>query len=167
MRKLSLIIAAIVMLSVVKASYAQEAQPSAGTRLHQGEIAPTDGVFFGGSSLIALANALTDISLSIEKIRALEGQAGALEQESAEKDKVIAALQDANRNLQAAIDQLRFVNSNHKLIEDAYKTANGIILDALKEAREDNRALRSELFWTKIFSFFNIVGLIAAAVAAM
>ena len=167
MRKLSLIVIALIILSSVKVSYAQETQPSAGIRLRQGETAPTDGVFFGGNSLIALANALTDLSLSIEKIRALEGQAGALEQESAEKDKVIAALQDANRNLQAAIEQLKFVNSNHRLIEDAYKTANGIILDALKEAREDNRALRSELWWTKIFSFFNIVGLIAAAIAAM
>lgn len=167
MRKLSLIIAAVIILSAVKVSYAQETQSSAGIRLHQGETAPTDGVFFGGDSLIALANALTDLSLSIEKIRALEGQSGALEQESAEKDKVIAALQEVNRNLQAAIEQLKFVNSNHKLIEDAYKTANGIILDALKEAREDNRALRSELWWTKIFGAIPVIGLIVAAMGAL
>lgn len=166
MRKLSIIIAAVIIFSVVQVSRAQETQPSAGIRLHQGEVAPSDGVFFGGDSLIALANALTDLSLSIEKIRALEGQAGALEQESTEKDRVIAALQDVNRNLQAAIEQLKFINSNHKLIEDAYKTANGIILDALKEAREDNRALRNELWWTKVLGTLPIIGMIVTAITA-
>ena len=149
------------------ACFGQEIQPIPGIYLRQGQVVPTDGVLFSDESLIALVNALRETLILREKIKVLEGQAAALTDGSAEKDNVIAALQEQKKQMQIAVDKLEFINANHKLIEEAYKTANGIILDALKEAREDNRALRSELWWTKIFSALPIIGLIATAIAGL
>ena len=144
--------------------FGQEIRPIPGIPLNQGQVAPTDGILFGNESVIALVNALREALVLREKVKILEGQAAALTNGSAEKDNVIAALQEQKTQMRIAIDKLEFINSNHKLIEDAYKTANGIILDALKESREDNKALRSELWWTKIFSAIPIIGLIATAI---
>jgi|SRR3990167_676790 len=147
--------------------FGQEIRPIPGVPLNQGQIAPNDGVLFGNESLIALANALRETLILREKVEILEGQAASMTDGSAEKDNVIAALQEQKMQMRIAIDKLEFINSNHKLIEDAYKIANGIILEALKESREDNKSLRSELWWTKIFSVIPIIGLIATAIAGM
>ena len=160
----------IILLALIIFSatcFGQEIRPIPGIPLNQGQIAPTDGVLFGNESMIALANALREALVLREKVKILEGQAAALTDGSAEKDNVIAALQEQKTQMKIAIDKLEFINSNHKLIEDAYKTANGIILEALKESREDNKTLRSELWWTKIFSAIPIIGLIATAIAGM
>lgn len=145
--------------------FGQEIRPIPGIPLNQGQVAPIDGILFGNESMIALANALKEALILREKVKILEGQAAALTDGSAEKDNVIAALQEQKMQMRVAIDKLEFINSNHKLIEDAYKTANGIILEALRESREDNKALRSELWWTKVFSALPIIGLIATAIS--
>ena len=162
-------IASIIFLALIVFSatcFGQEIRPIPGISLNQGQIAPTDGVLFGNESLIALVNALRETLTLREKVKILEGQAAALADGSAERDNVIAALQEQKTQMRIAIDKLEFINANHRLIENAHKTANGIILDALKEAREDNKALRSELWWTKIFSAIPIIGLIVAAIQA-
>ena len=159
---------ALLLLVIFSATcFGQETQPVPGIYLRQGQVAPTDGVLFGDQSLIALVNALSEALMLREKVRVLEGQAAALIDGSAEKDNVIAALREQKAQMQTAIDKLEFINANHKLIESAYKVANGIILEALKEAREDNKALRSELWWTKLFSALPIIGLIATVIAGM
>lgn len=147
--------------------FGQEIRPIPGIPLNQGQVAPTDGILFGNESLLALVNALRETLTLREKVKILEGQAAALTDGSTEKDSVIAALQEQRTQMRIAIDRLEFINSNHKLIEDAYRTANGIMLEALKESREDNKALRSELWWTKIFSAIPIIGLIATAIVGM
>ena len=165
-RKIAL--TALLMLVLFSAPcFGQEIQPIPGISLNQGQVAPTDGVLFGNESMIALVNALREMLTLREKVKVLEGQAAALADGSAEKDNVIAALQEQKKQMQVAIDKLEFINGNHKLIEDAHKVANGIIMEALKEAREDNRALRDELWWNKIFGALPIIGLIVAAIAAM
>ena|SRR3990167_3791639 len=144
---------------------AQEIQPTPGIPLRQGEAAPAEGILFADKSLIMLVRTLKEFTLSMEKVVILEGQVAAMGQESAEKDRAIAELQEAGRNLQVAIDKLEFINANHKLIEDALRTAADIYKQALMDAREDNKALRSELFWTKIFSALPIIGVIATVIA--
>ena len=166
--KRKIVLTALLMLVIFSATcFGQEVRPIPGIYLRQGQVAPTDGVLFGDDSLIALVNALREMLTLREKVKILEGQAAALADGSADRDNVIAALREQKAQMQIAVDKLEFINANHKLIEEAYKTANGIILDALKEAREDNRALRSELWWTKIFSALPIIGLIATAIAGL
>ena len=163
-RKLAL--AALFALLIFSTTcFGQEIRSVPGVYLSQGQVAPTDGVLFGDESLIALVNALREALTLREKVKILEGQAAALVDGSAEKDNVIAALQEQKNQMQIVIDKLEFINGNHKLIEDAYKVANGIILDALKEAREDNKSLRSELWWAKLFGALPIIGLIATVIA--
>ena len=147
--------------------FGQETRPIPGIVLRQGQVSPTDGVLFGNESLIAITNVLREILTLREKVKVLEGQAAALVDGSAEKDNVISALQEQRAQMQIAINKLEFINANHKLIEDAYKVAAEIYKQALVDAREDNKSLRSELWWTKIFSAIPIIGLIATAIAGM
>ena len=159
----------IVFLALIVFSatcFGQEIRPIPGIPLNQGQVAPTDGVLFGNESMIALVNALREALILREKVKVLEGQAAALIDGSAEKDNVIASLREQKAQMQIAIDKLEFINANHKLIEDAHKIANGIILEALKESREDNKSLRSELWWAKLFGALPIIGLIITAIQA-
>ena len=167
MKKKIALMALSALLIFSTTCFGQEIGPVPGIYLRQDQIAPTDGILFGHESLIALVNALREALILREKVKVLEGQAAALADGSAEKDNVIAALREQKAQMQIAIDKLEFINGNHKLIEDAHKVANGIIMEALKEAREDNRALRDELWWNKIFGALPIIGLIVAAIAAM
>lgn len=164
MKRKIVLISLFAVLVFSATCFGQEIRPIPGIYLRQGEVASTEGVLFGDDSLIALVNALREALTLREKVKVLEGQAAALMDGSAEKDNVIAALQEQKKQMQIAIDKLEFINANHKLIEGAYKVANSIILEALKESREDNKSLRSELWWTKIFSAVPIIGLIIAAI---
>ena len=166
--KRKIMLTALFVLVIFSATcFGQEVRSVPGIYLRQGQVAPTEGILFNDESLIALVNALREALTLREKVKVLEGQATALIDGSAEKDNVINALREQKVQMQVAIDKLEFINSNHKLIEGAYKTANGIILEALKEAREDNKSLRSELWWTKLLSALPIIGLIATVIAGM
>ena len=146
-------------------AFGQEIRPVPGIVLRQGEVAPAEGVLFFGESLIALVNALHER----EQLRAerdnLQAQVTTLKAESEQLQTAIGQLKDANQKLLLANDKADFMISNFNVILGMYKQAL-IDVQASKQALvEDNKALRSELWWNRILGLIPIIGLVATLVS--
>ena len=145
-------------------AFGAEIRPVPGHYLRQGEVAPAEGVLFFKDSLIAIVNALQER----EQLRAerdnLQAQVGTLKAESEEMQKAVKELEEANRKLEVSNDKADFMISNFNVILGMYKQALVDVQASRQALAEDNKALRSDLWWSKVLAFIPIIGLVATIV---
>lgn len=160
-------ILALCSIFYAHSAFGAEIKPIPGVFLRQGEIAPAEGVLFFQESLVAIVNALQER----EQLRAerdnLQAQVGTLKAESEELQTAIGQLKEANQKLDLANQKADFMISNFNVILGMYKQALIDVQASRQALVEDNKALRSELWWTKILGVLPIIGLIATVIGTL